>query len=512
MERLFEQLLTLLFTWLGFSIMLRAVGVKTRPGRTLGRMIVGLVRGAWWLTKILFTASFDLLETIATGLPSPKTTTANVAHAFLTGFPRWRLIRRGHDGIVVDGRRSLSLDRSFRGAVICSPTGSGKTTSYLIVNALMLSGCSAVITDPSGEIYKASAGWLHRQGFQIKVFNVSDVAHSHFFNPLHRADSHTAIGQLASTLIDNAFAENRDQFWNSSAKSLLNVAIRALKTQKLEYANLYNLRYLLNNFGHDASNLNRVISGSLDESSFQEWKGILSNEKKVLASILSTCKAATEKVADPNVARLTASENLHFEDLRGPRPTVIYIIVEESKVRYFSFLTNLLIGQLFDFCMKPPRPGEPHLPILFLLDEFANLGRFPDFSATASQIRKHKCSISIVLQDVLQLENVYGKADASSIINGAMATKVFLSGLPHTTCEHLSRVIGKDEAGRSVFSAAEIRTLPDSTGLLIHGNRKPVLLDMVPFYKSRKLLARSRIPPPPLPVADISEPLPLLKL
>ena len=515
MRQLVESLLTLFIMIYGFAVMLWAVKIlpqKFSPGRMLGAMIRTLFRAFFWLVGAVLTGTFDFVNALVKGVPSTHVGERKAADAFLTGFARWKLLRRwGHDGILVDGRRRLSLDRSFRGAAIIAPTGSGKTTAYLIVNALSLSGCSAVITDPSGEIYKASAGYLHSRGYEIKIFNVSEVATSHFFNPLHRADNHTAIGQLADTLIHSAFPQSRDQFWNASAKSLVSVLVRALKTQPPEYANLHNLRFLLNNFGRDGSDLNRLISRSLDTGSFAEWKGIIANEPKVLASILSTCKAASEKVADPSVARLTSTETLHFEDLRQRR-CVLYLITPESEVRYWSFLTNLLIGQLFSFSTRLPSPGEPHVPILFLLDEFANLGRFPDFSVTASIIRKYSCSLSIVLQDVLQLESVYGKAEASVILNGAMTTKIFLAGLPHHTCEHVSRVIGKREDGQPVLSPVEIRTLKDSSGLLIHGNKKPVLLDMVPYYKSRKLLARSRIPPPSLPVHDISEPLPYLKL
>ena len=500
MEAIINSILTILISLFGFyCVLYGAKIVKKHPAKVLGEMIRATIKGTFWLLKALIEAIGQLIMALVHGAPA-DTEIGSGDHgraAFLTGLDRWKLIRRrGHHGLVVDGRRRLSLERSMRGAAVIAPTGSGKTTSYLIVNALTLTS-SAVITDPSGEIYKASAGWLHSQGYEIKVFNVSDVSHSHFFNPLHRADNHTAIGQLADTLIHSAFPESRDPFWNASAKSLVGVLIRCLKTQPPEYANLHNLRYLLNNFGHDGSNLNSFISRTADEATFEEWKGVIATAPKVLASIVSTCKAALEKVADPAVARLTSTETLHFEDLRRRR-CVLYLITPEQETRYWSFITNLLIGQLFAFCMKPPRPGEPHEPILFLLDEFANQGRYPDFSVTASTIRKYSCSLSIVLQDVMQLERVYGKAEASSILNGGMTTKIFLPGLPQPTCEHLSRVLGKGEDGRPILTPDQIRTLPDSSGLLIHGNKKPVVLNMTPYYENPKLLKRTQPPPAPL--------------
>ena len=50
-------------------------------------------------------------------------------------------------------------------------SGSGKSASYSIPNAYQCLG-SYVFTDPKGEIYDKTAGYLKEQGYDIKVLNL----------------------------------------------------------------------------------------------------------------------------------------------------------------------------------------------------------------------------------------------------------------------------------------------------------------------------------------------------
>ena len=50
-------------------------------------------------------------------------------------------------------------------------SGSGKSASYVIPNAYQLLG-SYVFTDPKGELYDKTAGYLREQGYDIKILNL----------------------------------------------------------------------------------------------------------------------------------------------------------------------------------------------------------------------------------------------------------------------------------------------------------------------------------------------------
>ena len=76
-----------------------------------------------------------------------------------------------------------------------------------------------------------------------------------------------------------------------------------------------------------------------------------------------------------------------------------------------------------------------------LLDEFANIGRIPDFEHLISTIRSRQISASIILQSKTQITNVY-KDDAETIID-CCDSYVFLGGKSTKTTEELSKMLGK---------------------------------------------------------------------
>lgn len=99
-----------------------------------------------------------------------------------------------------------------------------------------------------------------------------------------------------------------------------------------------------------------------------------------------------------------------------------------------------------------------------------------------------------MLQDIEQLNNIYGKSEASTIINGGCGSKIFLPGLSLNTCEEVERILGKKtvfyseggnhaigsdadkvrdlRTGRSLLTSDEIRTMKDNKAIFIHGNKK----------------------------------------
>ena len=436
---------------------------------------------------------------------------------FLKGLGRYFLLNRRNSGLVIDGKRKISEERSFRHLVMIAPTGTGKTTSYIIPNVLNLK-TSAVVTDPSGEIYNKTAGYLQTQGFNIKTINVRDIGNSLYFNPLHRANTFTEIKKVSDVLINSAFPNSRgDQsFWNDSAKNILNVLIRCLKNEKQEYQNLHNLRYLLNSFGTDGSPLNDFVARNTigDRATRDEFKGVISNDEKVIQGAVATAKTSLDKFSDPELCELTAKETLNFETLRTEK-TILYLIIPEHEIQYYGFFLSLLYTQIFSMCMELPREGKKYLSIYFLLDEFGNMGKLPNFSNLITTLRKRNCSCSLVLQDIEQINNIYGKSEASTIVNGGCSSKIFFPGLSLNTCEELERILGKstirymeqgahklgeesDNArdmtiGRSLLTADEIRTMQDNQAIFITGNKRPVMLKMKPYFKNRSLFAKTKI-------------------
>ncbi|WP_169742998.1 type IV secretory system conjugative DNA transfer family protein [Desulfobacter vibrioformis] len=404
---------------------------------------------------------------------------------------------RKHHGLILSEKYRLSLEDSYKNLCLVAPTGSGKTTRYVIPNLLNLQG-SAVVTDPSGEIFQKTSGHLQSRGFRIQVLNPADLSQSLTFNPLHHCHTQPELKQLANTLCPSQ--GRADAFWQNAAANILHICLAAVvgtKDQKI--INLGNVRHLLNHLGLQNDEIHTFMSRTLNDTMFTEYKAFVAQDPKLSANILSTARTALDLWSDPDIVRLTAGNLVDIPALRR-EPTVIYIITPEEKVRYFSLFINLFYSACFEYCL---RHYEPHtLPVFFFLDEFGNLGRINNFAAIATTLRKRRCSISIILQDLAQLKAVYGLNDASTIFSGGMSNKLFFSGMDLETCLYLERVLGVNTAydvvygdfsenartvAKPLMTADEIRMLPKDKGILISGAKRPILLNMKPYFRIPRL-------------------------
>ncbi|GMQ83200.1 MAG: hypothetical protein BMS9Abin05_2690 [Rhodothermia bacterium] len=433
---------------------------------------------------------------------------------WLTGIGKWRLLRRRPSGVLADGRRRLSVRRSEMGTIVSAPSGAGKSSSVIIPNVLALKNGSAIVTDLAGEIFDQTAGKKAEDGFQIAVFNLSDPSRSLSFNPLqHSAGSHTEINKISETLVTSAFPEEgSNKFWNDAARSAIAIIIKCVMNTDPKFANLGNVYRLCNSFGPDGSGLDDFVLKHADKTVFTEFLGLRSNSERTFASLISTARTALSAFSDPNLCRITSTDTLGISTLRE-RPTILYLIVRENELPYFAFMLSLLYQAIFDMAMLLPKMGEPYLPLLLLLDEVGHL-RIPGFAMYTSTLRKRSCQIVAALQSEFQLESQYGRQGAQEILAGSLSTKIYLPGLPYSTCSELERVLGRQTLedrktgqrfSQPLATADEIRTMRDGTGIMVSGNSEPVKLRMTAFFERRDFGRYSKIPPPEIPVSENSE-------
>ena len=96
--------------------------------------------------------------------------------------------------IILSKYISLSIDHHATGIniniFIIGGPGSGKTRGFMKPNILNLAhkevgkGANMVITDPKGNLLKSVGKFLKKQGYVIKVLNLSNIAKSDYYNPL----------------------------------------------------------------------------------------------------------------------------------------------------------------------------------------------------------------------------------------------------------------------------------------------------------------------------------------
>lgn len=335
-------------------------------------------------------------------------------------------------------------------------SGSGKSASYSIPNAFQCLG-SYVFTDPKGELYDRTAGYLKEQGYEIKVLNLVRPQYSDGYNPLMHIASELDVDVIANTVIKGQKSESSstsDPYWDDMAEMLLKALIYYLiATRPEEEQNLASCAELVraaNNKG--GSNLLTELISQLpyDHPARMYYKSIEIAPEKTYGSILSSLQSKLGKFDSKEIAELTSTDTIDFEEI-GNRKTAVYVISSDTHAAYDFLLTiffSQMIQQLYDHADQ--NGGQLKEQTFFILDEFANIGKIPDFDKKISTSRSRKISFSVILQNIDQLEAVYEKSYET--IMGNCDTHVFLGSNSYKTVEYFSKALGEKTIERDSIS------------------------------------------------------------
>ena len=274
-------------------------------------------------------------------------------------------------------------------------SGSGKSASFSIPNAYQMLG-SYVFTDPKGELYDKTAGFLEQNGYEIKVLNLVRPHNSDGYNPLMHVASELDVDVIAHTIVKGQKSESNtsDPYWDDMAEILLKSLIYYLiATRPEEEQNLASCAELVraaNNKG--GNNLLSELMGQLpyDHPARMYYKSIEFDSKEI--------------------AELTSTDTIDFDDI-GRKKTAVYVISSDTHTAYDFLLTiffSQMIQQLYDFADL--NGGKLPVRTYFILDEFANIGQVPDFDKKISTSRSRGIQFSVILQNLDQLEAVYEKS------------------------------------------------------------------------------------------------------
>ena len=333
-------------------------------------------------------------------------------------------------------------------------SGSGKSASYSIPNAYQCLG-SYVFTDPKGELYDRTAGYLKSQGYEIKVLNLVRPQYSDGYNPLMHISSELDVDVIANTVVKGQKSEtSSDPYWDDMAEMLLKALIYYLiATRPEEEQNLASCAELVraaNNKG--GTNLLTELISQLpyDHPARMYYKSIEIAPEKTYGSILSSLQSKLGKFDSKEIAELTSTDTIDFEEI-GNRKTAVYVISSDTHTAYDFLLTiffSQMIQQLYDYADL--NGGKLKERTYFILDEFANIGKIPDFDKKISTSRSRGISFSVILQNVDQLEAVYEKSYET--IMGNCDTHVFLGSNSFKTVEYFSKALGEKTIERDSVS------------------------------------------------------------
>lgn len=419
----------------------------------------------FWNTAVIFSFIYLVIAMIGLYKSRPKSDYENIEH----GSSDW--CENGEQYEILDPKKGIILaekhylplnKRGNTNVLVVGGSGSGKSASYVIPNAYQLLG-SYIFTDPKGELFDKTAGYLEANGYEIKVLNLVAPSKSDGYNPLMHISSEIDVDVIANTIVKGQKSDlsgNSDPYWDDMAEMLLKSLIYYLiATRPEEERNLASCAELVraaNSSSGDNLLTNLINTLPYDHPARTNYKSIEIAPEKTYSSILSSLQSKLGKFDSKEIAELTSTDTIDFEEI-GRKKTAVYVISSDTHTAYDFLLTiffSQMIQQLYDFADKSG--GALPMPAYFILDEFANIGRIPDFDKKISTSRSRKINFSVILQNLDQLEAVY--KDTHETIIGNCDTHLFLGSNSQKTVEYFSKALGEKTIKRESVSINRDKT------------------------------------------------------
>jgi len=369
------------------------------------------------------------------------------------------------NNIILTATESLTMESRSKNVkyarnknvLVIGGSGSGKTR-FFVKPQLMQMHSSYVVTDPKSELLFSTGKMLQRKGgYRIKILNTIDSSQSMRYNPFHYIRSEKDILKFVTALIANTQGSegnsNQDPFWIRAETMLYQALIGYIHFEvPLEEQNMNSLVEMINTMEvrEDNENFKNPVDylfEALEERNpnhfaLRQYKKYKLAAGKTAKSILVQCGARLSPFDIGAVRDLMCDDELEL-DLIGDRKTALFVIVSDTDPS-FNFIPALLYSQLFNIlCERADsrKDGRLKVHVRLLLDEFANLGKIPNFERLIATIRSREISACIILQAQSQLKHLY--KDSMDTIIGNIDAMLFLGGKEKTTLEEISKMLGK---------------------------------------------------------------------
>ncbi len=345
--------------------------------------------------------------------------------------------------------------------ITLAPTRAGKGVGTVIPNLLGVDR-SVLVIDPKGENARIAGDARRRIGTThiLDPFEVSGQP-SAAYNPLDRLtpdslDLGEDAASLTEALVMDPPGQVTEAHWNEEAKAILGGLImfcvchedrdrRSLATVR-EYLTLppEKLRALLE-LMQDSNEAGGLIARAANR--------FLGKADREAASVLSNAQRHTHFLDSPRIAKCLARSDFTFSDLRH-RITSVFLVLPPNRMDAYSRWLRLLVSQaLQDIARDAERPQGAsegrserlQAPTLFLLDEFAALGRLEAVERAMGLMAGYGLQLWPILQDMSQLKDLYGERAGTFIANAGVQQVFGVNDFE--TAKWLSQMIGQETAG-----------------------------------------------------------------
>lgn len=338
------------------------------------------------------------------------------------------LKKEGKASSIKIGGIPLVKDSETQHIMLCGTSGSGKTTwMHHLLPEIIRQKQKAIIVDVVGGFVER----YYREDYDV-LLNPFD-RRSAYWTPWGDIRGEGSIDAITSAMTSSASTGSggSSAFFDTTSAILLKALL-----QKLEL---------------EGKTKNQILFDKISNATNAEMEEYLEGTcGKILASPVG--KETTMSIRSTLLAKLESLSKLHDRDqkpfsisdfMESQDDRCLFLSIpraehKEALQHLVATWINVAVLSLMN------QPEDLKRRVWFLIDELPSLGKIPSLTDAVTRIRKYGGSVVATIQNVSQLDKVYGHYDRETLM-GNFNTKAIFRATNTSTAEYFSKILGQRE-------------------------------------------------------------------
>ncbi len=386
-------------------------------------------------------------------------------------------IQAGGIPIIADGSTAY-IDTGDSHTAIAAVSGMKKSICAFMPLIYMLARANEamVITDPKGELFRRTSGYLSHRGYNVRCLDFRSM-NKDGYNILEYParvyrSGDTDRGLMLASDVVNVFAEKQrstghcDVFWPDTAAMYMSGTAAIMFDCYPDISSINISNWMDFNTDSAADTLKDMLKRiPTDNTAVVNLQAVLAEPEKTLLSTLSTASSFLSGFVQNNrLARMLSHSTFDMEELCSGK-TALYIITDDTTTTCDS-VVGIILTQIQSYLISKAylSPNERlDRRVNFVLDEFASYP-IPEVETALATQRSRDVRYYLCLQSIAGIKRYYKHYESLLANCGSL---LFLGSTEKELLERVSSQCGSttltpDGRQQPMISAAELMTLEKS--------------------------------------------------
>ncbi len=380
---------------------------------------------------------------------------------------------------------SIYINNAESHNLVIGGTGSGKTQTTIMpqIYLSIKAGESFIVNDHAGELFEEFSGLAKENGYKVQVINFRDMTKGNNYNPLYipyklykedRVDEAIElIENVGYNLISDFNQTEADPFWENSAINLFTgLALYLFEKANEKEININSIVNLLNNI----EKIKYEISQDKTSITYTYLSPILDAPNDTRGSIIAVFKQKLAIIISRDaLSKLLCNNNIDLENVKEEK--IATFIISDGK--YSSIIMPMILNQVYSIIKSKPRNDHK---LNMILDEFGTIKPIKNFLDILTYSRSVGIRITIVVQSILHLENIYGNK-TTEFIRMAVGNTIFLLANDIRTLEMISKDCGRKDEKNPLITVEDLKIMDYFEAIILTSRMYPIKTKLLPYFE-----------------------------